>query len=270
MTRVFAPSMAMFLFVLATLSPPAIGATDASIPILASGASDAPGSASIHFMSRGGTIALDVSGRGTGAAGGGLLIAGPLGSVLVTVAKLPNRDGLLVDVHGRAQVHIDMTAAIATEGTFAKSIVFDDAPAGRYDLIAFGAGTLDAWRWSARAADATVVRQASNDVAWLATSHDFSGEANIQAFQAGAGARATDGSFGLHAVEGLVGVYYPIHATSVHDRLMATTPSGPRECTCAWMGPSARGGYVLHESGVGAGLEILADVLFIGADASFA
>lgn len=270
MTRAVAPlPVVTFLILMATLAPPMHGANGASL--LATGTSEANGSSSLRFESDGGMMAIDIVGRGAGgAAGGGFLVNGPAGAVLVTVAKVPNQDGVLVDMRGPAAVRLDMTATTDTDGSFGKGLVFQNAPAGTYELIAFGAGDMASWTWSLQDEGARVVAKTTKvGGTWLATSRDFNGASNVQAFQAGAGARATDGKYPFHASSGLVGVFYPIHATSVHDSLRASTPTGSRDCTCAWLTPGASGDYTLWENGVGAGQALLADVLFIGADARF-
>lgn len=266
MPRSLAPALVTFLVASAFLAPSAVGSEAEPLWGVASG----PSSESIRFESDGGTIALALQGSGSGAAGGGIYLGGPAGSILVTVARIPNHDGLLVEHQGAVSVRADMSAATNPDGSFSEQIVLYDAPAGTYDLIAFGAGGVTQWTWTVQDEGASLARKATGGTTWLATSRDFRGESNVQVFEAGAGARATDGRFAFGVEKGLVGVFYQVHATSVHESLMASTPAGPRECTCAWLANGPRGGYVLHESGVGAGHALLAEVVFIGADATFA
>lgn len=260
------PYLAVSLVAVALLAPSALGGyEDDAI----GGTQAGPGSVSTRFISAGGSLVIELAATGDGATGAGLLLAGPTDSIMITVARVPNHDGLLIQYRGLAVIQVDTTASVNAQGGFGERFTFTNVPAGEYDLIVFGAGAVSIWSWSVLGARSSAA-QSTGDRAWLATSREFTGEKNVQFFESGAGVRATDGRFAFQVKSSLVGLYYPVHATSVHDSMSATTPSGPRACTCAWMGTGVQGNYVLHESGVGAGSSMLAEVIFIGADASFA
>lgn len=243
-----------------------------SSPIVSTGTLEGRGWTGFLVDGTANPLAFEVRGTGNGdfAAGISLFANGKPG-VATAGGWFADRTGPSVQTtEGAAEgLKYEIIVETPANGTFTVLLNLWGAGPGTYGGIVWTSGDIIDWSWTVSSpAPHTLVGFETGTRTFLATSKDFTGPANVQAFAKGIGARASiDAHYPFTVEKGLVGTFgrgpYGSQGT-----LTATTPTGERQCLCDFRPlNSPPGAYTLHTTGAGAPMPGFAEVTFIGADA---